>query len=208
MRAEAEEFVADIPRHIPRRALRTPNFQAAATGPMEFGVRIGGVNEHVRIDNKHLTSSFHHVVQSLAIGDINKMASTPKTWEWAKFRFRLAATGLKKQPQRRFDKLGHRLTLPSCFPPEASHNGIIDVKRGLDMENHIDDMAICQNFLIVMPAVNSGEPLVRTLSSSLLGDDLPCDSYCGRYRAWLPKLVGARSPSRTHDERDFLRWDS
>jgi hypothetical protein len=104
---------------MPRRALRTPDFQAAATGPMEFGLRIGGVNEHVHIDKKHLTSAFHPVVQSLAIGDINKMASTPKSWEWAKFRFRLAATGLKKQPQRRFDELGHRLTLPSCFPPEG-----------------------------------------------------------------------------------------
>src|ERR1041385_35443 len=88
MRAETEKFVADIPRHIPGRGLVTPNFQAAATGSMKFGIRIGGVNEYVSIDNKHLPSPFHHVVQGVAIGDIDEMASAAKSGQGTKFRFR------------------------------------------------------------------------------------------------------------------------
>src|SRR5438874_4964252 len=156
MRAEPEKFVADIPGHIPGRALLTPNFQAAATGSMKFGVRISGVNEHVRIDNKHLPSPFHHVVQGVAIGDIDKMTSAAKSGQGSKFRFRPAGAGLKQQPQRRFDQLGHRLTLPSRFPPETAHDGIVDVQRRLHMENHIDYMAICQIF----PPSSAPLPLV------------------------------------------------
>jgi hypothetical protein len=144
MRAKAKTFVADIPGQMPRGCLLTPNFQAVATGSMKFGVRIGGINEHVRIDNKHLASPFHNLVQGVAIGDIDQMASASKSGKGSKFWLRLAAAGLKKQPQRRFDQLGHGLTLSSCFPPETAHDGIVNVKRSLHMENHIHDMAICQ----------------------------------------------------------------
>ncbi len=106
--------------------------------------RICGVNEDVRIDNKHLTPSFHHIVQCVAIGDIDQIASASKSREGAKFRFRFAAAGLKQQTQRCFDQLGHSFTLAGRFPTETIHDGIVDVERCLHMGNHIGYMAICQ----------------------------------------------------------------
>ncbi len=47
---------------------------------------------------------------------------------------------VKEQTQRRFDELGHGLTLSSRFPPETAHDGIVDVKGGLHMESHIHGM--------------------------------------------------------------------
>ena len=60
--------------------------------------------------------------------------------------------------ERRFDQLGHRLTLPSRFPPETAHDGIVNVKRSLHMENHIHDMAIWQICLrAVFVGIRSGQ---------------------------------------------------
>ena len=84
------------------------------------------------------------------------MLSSPESRQRRQLFFSLLNSIVKKQPQRRFDQLGHRLTLLSRFPPETAHDGIVDVQRRLHMENHIDYMAICQIF----PPSSAPLPLV------------------------------------------------
>ena len=97
---------------------------------------------------KIIPVSVEQVVELLSIGDVDQGSATMKRRQRAQFLFLGLAAGLKKQAERRFDQLGHGLTLSSCFPPETAHDGIVNVKRSLRMENHIHDMAICQPSIV------------------------------------------------------------
>ncbi len=112
---------------------------------MKLRVLIDRINKHIRIDKEHSASSFHDIVESITVCNINQVFPSMEPRQWRQLFLSCLLAVVKKQPQRRFDQLGHGLTLPSRFPPETAHDGIVDVKRRLHMENHIHDMAICQS---------------------------------------------------------------
>ncbi len=53
MRCHPEEFVKNAPGHVPGRGLAAPVLEARVTLSMERGIRIGGVNEDVRVRDEH-----------------------------------------------------------------------------------------------------------------------------------------------------------
>lgn len=53
VRRHPKEFVQNAPRHIPSRGLASPVLEACMASRVKGGVRIGGVDEDVRVRDEH-----------------------------------------------------------------------------------------------------------------------------------------------------------
>ena len=110
----------------------------------------------------------HDVVERVPVCDIHKSAPTVEGRQCRKRdRLRLRR---EQASERRFDQLGHGPARTSRFPPEPSHDGVVDVERRLHMANHIFGMAGCQFSGSARPCyaraprrrrLNVGRPLTR-----------------------------------------------
>ncbi len=154
-----EEFVTDGPGRKPRGRLPTPGLQAASAALVELRIRIGRIDEHVRVDDEHLASSFHRIVKGVAVRDVNQMATTSEDRQGRQLTFRLAPAGMKEKPERGFHQLRHGPILARCFPAQAGHDGVVDVQGCFQMDNHMVDMAIWSTLNWFDSAVKNTLPL-------------------------------------------------
>lgn len=71
VRTQSQEFVDDIPGHLPASVVGTPRFDECVRILVLVGVWIHSVEEQVRVDNGHDSAAVHGVVQGIAVDNIN-----------------------------------------------------------------------------------------------------------------------------------------
>lgn len=138
----AQELVANSPREVPRAIPLPPALDEGPTPLVLRRAHIGGVHEHVGIDDEHLTP-FHRAVERLAIGDVNQRTTAAEGWKWREW-FSLAS-GLQQVSQCRLDEFGHRAPSARRLTAQPCHDGVIDIQCCFHMANHTVRMALCQS---------------------------------------------------------------
>ena len=134
------EFVKDRPGRVPGVRPTALSLDPLARFGVPVRIRVRGVDEDVRVDENQPLSSFHGLVQGVAIRDVD---ARPAAVEHRQGReIGRPFPGLEEIAQRSLDQIRHRSALPRRLALELSHDRVIDVERRLHMENHIDETAI------------------------------------------------------------------
>jgi len=78
VRGDTHELIKDWPRRVPRIRTDTLLLQPVTHPRMKRRVGIGGVDKNVGVDDEQRLSSFHRLIECIAIGDVDQSATAVK----------------------------------------------------------------------------------------------------------------------------------
>ena len=130
------EFVKDRPGRVPgvRPTALSLDPLARFGVPLRIGVR--GVDEDVRVEENQPLSSFHGLIQSVPVRDVDARAAAVEHRQGRKIP-RLFPGGLEEVSQRSFDQVRHRTALPRRLALELRHDRVVNIERRLHVDNHV-----------------------------------------------------------------------
>lgn len=141
MRGDTEKLVADVPGEEHRRRITPPVFKPPVTGGMKLRTLVRGVQQDIGVEDEH-SFLIQHGGEFRAVGYVNpRLAASPPG------QLRQGIGGgrdirLENSPQASLDKSRNGRPAPRRFLANALHDGGINVKRRLHMDNHIRRMAV------------------------------------------------------------------
>jgi hypothetical protein len=138
---DAHELIENRPGGIPRVRPAPLLLEPVARTRIQWRIRVRGIDQDICIDDKHALPPFHGLVQSVPVRDINQGAPAVEYRQGNK----LGALflGPEQAAQCRLHQLRHCSALARGLTFELSHDFVVNVERGLHMENHIGWKAIC-----------------------------------------------------------------
>ena len=136
MRADPQELVAHAPGEKRRGGIPLCIIQASAARCMKGRAGVGGVKEHVGVENQQLLF-FHDSVECVTVVNVDQMPAAVPRWKRRQglgpF---LCGVGRKHATESGLDQSRHRGPPPGSLLPQALHDRIINIEGRLHMGSH------------------------------------------------------------------------